>query len=97
MKVQQSILFGRQKKKLHKNQITYLDQAIKNILENQKIGERKKGDLSTIRVYKFKISVHEYLLAYTIANENIILLAVGSHENFYRDLKRSMLKKISDV
>ena len=54
------------------------------------IGVIKKGDLSDVRVHKFKILGQEYLLAYSVdkQKQKIILLALGTHENFYRDLKR---------
>lgn len=51
---------------------------------------QKKGDLSEVKVYKFKMVKQLILLAYKV-NKNefqIILLAIGSHENFYRDLKK---------
>ena len=50
----QSPVFAKQKKKLHKNQIGDLDNAVKTIFENPSIGEMKIGDLQGIRVYKFK-------------------------------------------
>lgn len=87
MIVQQTKLFAKQKKKLHLNQIDDLDKAIKKIIENPLIGEQKKGDLNQVRVYKFEMIKQQYLLAYLANEKNIILLALGSHENFYRDIK----------
>lgn len=54
------------------------------------LGERKKGDLSFLRVYKFKMSKQLTLLGYGFDDGALILelLALGAHENFYRDLKR---------
>ncbi|MDP1603723.1 MAG: type II toxin-antitoxin system RelE/ParE family toxin [Legionella sp.] len=43
--------------------------------------------LSGVYVYKFKISHQQMLLAYEWDYESRILLALGVHENFYRDLK----------
>jgi hypothetical protein len=54
-----------------------------------KVGEEKKGDLSGVYVYKFKIHHQEYLLAYEWIPQERLLLALGVHENFYRDLKKS--------
>lgn len=88
MIIKQSHLFGQQKKKLHKNQIQILDKAIKEILENPHIGKLKVGDLHNIRTYKFKMLDQQCLLAYENFENHIILHALGSHENFYRDLKR---------
>ena len=90
MIVQQTPTFSKQKKKLHSNQIQTLDYAVKDILRNPKIGEQKRGDLNTVRVYKFKMVNQECLLAYQIVDDCIVLHALGSHENFYRDLKRSL-------
>ena len=90
MIVQQTPTFSKQKKKLHANQIQALDNAIRDILRNPKIGEQKRGDLNFIRVYKFKTVNQECLLAYQITDDSILLHALGSHENFYRDLKRSL-------
>lgn len=87
MNIKQTQLFGKQKKKLHANQIRDLDKAIKDVLQNPKIGEQKQGDLNSIRVYKFKMVAQECLLAYQVLESCILLYALGSHENFYRDLK----------
>ena len=42
-------------------------------------------------VYKFKMDKQLVLLAYSVSDDEIMtlyLLKLGSHENFYRDLKR---------
>ena len=76
-------------KKLHKNQKKDLDKAIIVIVEAPSIGELKKGDLSSIRIYKFKMVNQLILLAYQFKEDQLtlLLIALGSHENFYRDLK----------
>ena len=80
----------RQIKKLHKNQKIELDEAIKAIIKDPSIGEMKKGDLNGVQVYKFKMVNQLTLLAYDFNahKQQLILLALGSHENFYRDLKK---------
>ncbi|OQW39793.1 MAG: addiction module toxin RelE [Proteobacteria bacterium SG_bin4] len=81
--------FERIAKKLHKQQKTVLDEAVRSIAANSAVGEEKIGDLAGIRVYKFVLSGQVILLAYRILDQDTIkLLALGSHENFYRDLKR---------
>ena len=91
MIIQQTKLFAKQKKKLHKNQIQTLDETVRAVMHDPKIGELKKGDLGSVRVYKFKMTTQQCLLAYQfIKPERVILLALGSHENFYRNLKRTM-------
>ncbi len=89
MNVRESKTFREVVKKLHSNQKKDLDTAVKIIVSNPKVGEEKLGDLSGISVYKFKMVHQLTLLAYTYDNQTITLtlLKLGSHENFYRDLK----------
>jgi len=90
MKILQTPIFGKQIKKLHKNQKNELDEAVAFISKKPLIGELKKGDLNGVRVYKFKMVNQLTLLAYQFDEDEfqLILLAFGSHENFYRDLKK---------
>ena len=80
--------FKKEFKKLHDNQQEGVKKAIKEIIKNPELGTAKKGDLTGVYVYKFKISHQEYLLAYEWNFEKRVLLALGVHENFYRNLKR---------
>jgi hypothetical protein len=83
-------IFARAAKKIHAAQKAELDTAVQTIAETPLIGEPKVGDLAGVRVFKFRMANQLCLLAYTqIDGETIKLLAVGSHENFYRELKRS--------
>jgi mRNA interferase RelE/StbE len=77
-------------KRLHKQQKRELDEAVRAIAGDPAIGETKLGDLAGVRVHKFKMSRQVALLAYEIfETEGVIkLLALGSHENFYRDFWR---------
>ena len=84
----QSPTFAKQKKKLKKNQIRKLDEAIKAILANPNIGDIQKGDLQGIRVYKYKIGNNLILLAYEIEGSTLYLYSFGSHQNFYRELSK---------
>ncbi len=90
MNVLQSSTFCKQAKKLHKNQKQDLDKAVTIVLADPSIGDMKKGDLSGVQVYKFKMVGQLTLLAYELYNDELclVLLALGSHENFYRDLKK---------
>ena len=90
MNVSQTAIFERLRKKLHVNQNAALDRAVRKISENPKIGELKKGDLNDVRVYKFNMINHQMLLAYIETRHEIILIYFGSHENFYRDLKKNV-------
>jgi mRNA-degrading endonuclease RelE of RelBE toxin-antitoxin system len=82
--------FAKQYKKLHDNIVADVDEAVATVADNPEIGERKKGDLAALYVYKFRSNGQLYLLGYTLDNavQLIYLEAIGSHENFYRDLKR---------
>jgi mRNA-degrading endonuclease RelE of RelBE toxin-antitoxin system len=81
--------FARAAKKLRAGQKTELDAAVRAIADDPTIGDAKVGDLAGVRVFKFRLSNQLCLLAYAQTDEETIkLLALGSHENFYRDLKR---------
>lgn len=87
--VLQTRRFSRQYKKLHDNTAADVDSAIDEVRQNPEIGERKKGDLAALRVFKFRSAGQLFLLGYTL-DEGVHLIyleAVGPHENFYRDLK----------
>jgi mRNA-degrading endonuclease RelE of RelBE toxin-antitoxin system len=81
--------FLRAIKRLRKNEKKDLDNAVRAVASDTSIGELKKGDLNGIRVYKFHMVNQLALLAYEYddVNDELTLLAFGSHENFYRDLK----------
>jgi mRNA-degrading endonuclease RelE of RelBE toxin-antitoxin system len=81
--------FARQYKKLHDNLASDVDVAVATVESSPNIGDKKKGDLSDLYVYKFRSLGQLYLLGYTIGEELklVYLEAVGQHENFYRDLK----------
>ncbi len=88
MKVFQSRSFERKVKKFSKIQKMQLDEQVKLIAENPTIGTEKKGDLRGIYVHKFKIKTTQYLLGYRFVAEDLELIMIGPHENYYRDLKR---------
>lgn len=88
MKIIQGGKFSRVVKKLHLEERKLLEEAIKALIAKPSAGEIKVGNLCGYRVYKFKVNQTLMLLAYTIHKDTLTLLAYGSHENFYRDLKR---------
>ena len=90
MEILQTQRFKKQVKKLHKKQKKELDFAVRKIANDPLVGEMKKGDLNGVQVYKFKMVKQLTLLAYEFHADKLqlIMLALGSHENFYRDLKR---------
>lgn len=67
-----------------------LDKAIKALMKDPLLGEQKKGELIFLRVYKFKMMKQLTLLGYSYQDDSLVLelMALGSHENFYRDYKR---------
>ena len=89
MQILQTTIFKKAVKKLHANQKICLDNAVKALLTDPLLGIEKVGDLSSIRVHKFHMIDRLTLLAYKYDKQDssIIFLALGSHENFYRDLK----------
>jgi len=87
VKIYQSSLFARKVKKFHHKQKLILDKEISKIAKDPKIGIEKRGDLKGIFIHKFKINKQLYLLSYRKKNKDIELITIGSHENYYRDLK----------
>ena len=85
-------------KKAHKPLRLAIEDEVDRVCEHPAIGESKKGDLAGILVHKF--NRQEYLIAYQppadvrIGNASLFeFLAidfhkVGTHENFYDELKR---------
>lgn len=86
----QTARFGRQYKKLHNNVACDVDSTVIDVANNPLLGEKKKGDLANLYIYKFYSQNQLYLLGYTIDDSVrfVYLEAVASHENFYRNLKR---------
>lgn len=90
MRILQSRIFKKTVKRLHANQKSDLDETVRKIVERPECGAEKKGDLAGVRVLKFQMAGSLTLLAYEWDEmaETVTLLALGGHENFYRDLKR---------
>ena len=82
--------FARQYKKLNDKIAKDVDGAVVIVSNTPSIGERKKGDLAALLVYKFKSNGQLYLLGYSLDDglRLIYLEAIGSHEKFYRDIRR---------
>ncbi|BCB06834.1 type II toxin-antitoxin system RelE/ParE family toxin [Halomonas hydrothermalis] len=88
--VLQTPTFKKAVKRLKPNQKKDLDLAVKDLMANPNIGEQKKGDLAFLRVHKFKMNKQLTLLGYSFDDGALVLelMALGSHENFYRDIKQ---------
>lgn len=92
--------FSRFVKKAHKPLQLAIEDAVDALCDNSEIGEAKVGDLAGIWVYKLKYNRQEYLIAYRppaleahhqVVDIELLIIdfyQVGSHENFYDELKR---------
>lgn len=89
MKIYQSSSFEKKVKKMSKSEKDALDREVKRIAEDPSVGEEKKGDLRGVFVHKFKLKKNtQYLLAYRRVRDDLELVMIGPHENYYRDLKQ---------
>lgn len=87
--LEQRPAFKRTYKKLHASQRNAIHMAIRVVLADPTVGQEKKGDLSGVFVYKFDCVNQQFILYYQLDENKQVLLAVGPHENFYRDLKQA--------
>ena len=88
LRIKTTPTFAKTVKKLHGKDKKIVDDAVRKIAATPTIGETKKGDLLGVSVYKFKLNKQEILLAYSVGSDELLLIALGTHENFYRDMKR---------
>jgi len=88
--VSQTRRFLRQYKILNDKTAKDVDDAVVQVAKKPTIGEKKKGDLSELWVYKLRGNGQLWLLGYSKDDglKLIYLESIGSHENFYRDIKR---------
>ena len=87
MKIIQSRSFEKKVKKFKKQEKKILDKQIQKIIDNPSIGQEKKGDLRGVYIHKFKIQTIQHLLSYRFFGDDLELIMIGPHENYYRDLK----------
>ncbi|KZM44260.1 addiction module toxin RelE [Marinomonas sp. SBI22] len=87
--VYESRRFAKALSKLSDAHLCIVEDEIDRIIRAPNIGERKKGDLSHLRVHKFKMDNQLALLGYSWIEEKIeiYLLQFGPHENFYQKMK----------
>ncbi len=65
-----------------------IEDEVEQIMKNPDLGDLKKGDLAGFRVHKFLYGKQRFLIAYIVQETEIIFFMIGSHENFYKELKR---------
>lgn len=85
--------FSRFVKKAHNPLQLAIEDAVEFVCANPDIGEAKVQDLQGVLVYKWRFNRQEYLMAYKLTASGVDLLLidfyqVGTHENFYDDLKK---------
>ena len=87
--IYESRRFEKALSKLPESQLKIVEDEIDKIVDNPEIGELKKGDISHLRVHKFKMNNQQVLLGYSWVEDKIeiYLLHLGSHENFYQKMK----------
>ena len=86
MHILQSRAFKKKVRRFQKQEKQILDNQIRKIVEDPAIGQEKKGDLKGVFVHKFKLHATQYLLSYRFVGDNLELIMIGPHENYYRDL-----------
>jgi len=65
-----------------------IDEQVKKIVDNPEIGNLKRGELRVVRVHKFKFGNETILISYETTDDFLYLYTIGSHENFYKNLKK---------
>lgn len=60
-------------------------EEVLKIGENPKIGKPLTGKLKKLRSHYFRFVRTQYRIAYEV-KDNLIIVAIGTRENFYRDL-----------
>lgn len=82
-------------KKAHKPLQLAIEDEVEELCAVPELGEAKVGDLAGIRVHKFRFNRQEYLIAYRLNVKGVApevlwidFYKVGSHENFYDELKK---------
>ena len=81
--------FDKVYKRLPEKEQNIVDDVIDELIDNPEIGERKKRDLSYLRVYKFDMAGRQTLLGYHFKEQKLqlFMMQLGPHENFYKDAK----------
>lgn len=65
-----------------------IEDEIEKIIVTPDMGEAKTGDLTGFQVHKLFFRRQKFLIAYRVQGEEIVFFTIGSHENFYRELKK---------
>ena len=88
MHILQSGSFRKKVRRFREKDKRILDNQVLKIVKDPAIGQEKKGALRGIFVHKFKIHATQYLLSYRFVGDDLELIMIGPHENYYRDLSK---------
>lgn len=82
--------FSKALDKLPEQTLYLVENEIEKIIDNPRIGEKKKGDLDFLMVHKFSLNNQLILIGYHWKENKLelYLLDIGNHENFYQEQKR---------
>jgi len=82
--------YNKRRRKLSPEVRRSLNEMQAKILQDPRVGDKKRGPLRHVWVEKFRTQNDQYLVAYEIEEKAQIVtfLDIGQHENFYRDLER---------
>jgi hypothetical protein len=69
-----------------------IEDEVEQVVQNPLSGESKKGDLVGFQIHKFFYHKQQFLMSYVIESGSLTFFTVGSHENFYRELKNYLKK-----
>ena len=87
VRVIQASGFLRACKRPHNNKKDAVDVALAVNVSQLEGGQASKGDLADLPMYAFDCVNQVYLPAYEYNPQTRVLLLVGAHESFYRNLK----------
>jgi hypothetical protein len=65
-----------------------IEDEVDRIIDNPGLGTSKKGDLADFKTHQFSYRNQVYLMSYRLRESELGFFTVGTHENFYRELKR---------
>ena len=95
MKIHYKRPFAQFVKKSRKPLELAIEDKVLLVCKNPEIGKQKVGDLHDLFIYKFRFNGQDYLMAYKYGPKKrgleilwIDFYKVGSHENFYAELKK---------
>lgn len=88
MKIFYKLPFRKYVKKQKRPFQLVIEDEVEKIIINPDMGKSKKGDLGGFQVHKFTYGRQKFLIAYRLQEGEILFFMIGSHENFYRELKK---------